>query len=123
LARLALLDHVGVLGESAGVKEKRDAVPTADGAHLAKIFQAHRLTAAAVVRHRDHTHRHVRRANLVDQPLQLAHVQIPLKGVPTARLCALVNDQVHGPGAGVLDVGSGCVEVVIVGDDLSRPAY
>ena len=39
------------------------------------------------------------------------------------QLGPLGDDQVHGLGAAVFDVGPGRVEVVVVGHDLARPAH
>ena len=49
LARLALADEPGVLGEAAGVEEQRHAVAVAERPHAAQVLQRDRLAAAGVV--------------------------------------------------------------------------
>ena len=59
VARLALVDEPGVLGEAAGVEEERQAVAVADLAHAAQVGHRDRLAAARVVGHGHEDDRHV----------------------------------------------------------------
>ncbi len=100
LARLALLDQVGVLGKAAGVEEQGDAVPLAERLDGVEVGQADRLAAAAVVGHGHHADGNPARLRLsAISRFQLGQVHVALERMPVARLGALGDDQVDGPGA------------------------
>jgi hypothetical protein len=121
LARLALADEPGVLGEAAGIEIERHAVAVAGRAHLAQVGQRHRLAAARVVGDGDEHAGHVAGA-LGEQRLEARDVHVALEGMLQRRVEALRDDQVDRLRAGGLDVGAGGVEVGVVRHDLARPA-
>jgi hypothetical protein len=120
LARLAELDEPGVLGEATGIEEERNAVAIADLSHGPQVCQRHGLAAARVVRDRDEHDRDVHA--LAEQGVERVDVHVALERVLGGRIGALGDDQIHGLGAGELDVRPGRVEVGVVGNDLARPA-
>ncbi len=120
LARLALADEPGVLGEPAGVEEEGQTEPVADGADAAQVLQRDRLAAAGVVGHGHEDDGHVLGAARLDERGQCGEVHVALEGVLQGRLATLRDDQVDRLGAGELDVGPGRVEMGVVGDRQAR---
>ena len=93
VARLALLDEPGVLGEAARVEEERQAVSVADRAHGAQVARGHRLAAARVVGDGDEHDRDVLGAALADEGVQRGDVHVALEGVDGRRVAALGDDR------------------------------
>ena len=122
LARLALADEPGVLGEAAGVEVERHAVAVADGAHGTQVLERDRLPAPGVVRDRDHHDRHVLGAPLRDEAVERLHVHVALERMLRRGVVALGDDEVDRLGARELDVRPGGVEMRVVGHDLARAA-
>ena len=121
LPRLARLDEPRVLREPAGIEEQRFAAAIAHLADRPQVCEAHRLPAARVVRDRDDDDRDIVAA-LGEQALERACVEIALERVDQRRVSTLLDHQVHRLSAGELHVGSGRVEVGVVGDHLAGAA-
>src|SRR5262245_18062947 len=122
LAGLALLNEVGVLREAAGVEEHRDAVALTEGLDFAKVCQADRLAAAAVVGHGNHANGNPGSADAFNQRGKLADIQVAFEWMPVLRLLPFGNHQVERDGAGMFDVGAGGVKVIIAGNELALAA-
>ena len=118
-ALLADLDEVRVLGEAAGVEEEGLAVAVAQLPHAAQVLERDRLPAAGVVGDRHHHERHAL-AVCLQRPLEGGEVDVALEGVDLRRHPALGDDEVARLRLLDLHVGPRRVEVVVVGDDLSR---
>jgi len=95
-------------------------VPVADGADLSQVVEARRLAAVAIAGDGGHHQRNILRTNLLDERFQPGRVEIAFEGMRRARVEGLRNGQIDGPGAGVLDVGPGGVEVCVAGNDFAR---
>ena len=96
---------------------------SADGPDLPQVRQAHRLAAAAVVRHRHHAERDALGPDLGDQRRRAcARSRLPLNGWRLRGCVPSSMTRSTAVGPGVLDVGPRGVEVVVAGDDLARPA-
>ena len=121
VARLALLDEPGVLGEAARVEEERQAVAVAHLAHGPQVGHRDRLAAHRVVGHGHEHDRDVLAPRSLDQPLQRVdvHVALERRASRAGRGPAMTVDRL---GASELDVGARGVEMGVVGDDLARAA-
>ena len=115
LSFLTQLDEPGILREAAGVDVERDAMLAAHRRHRARIGQRHRLPATRIVGDGKHAHRDLLAPYLGDELFQCRNVHVALERMPGLRLASLGNDQVHRLGAGELDVGTGGIEVGVVG--------
>ena len=119
LALLALADEPGVLGEAAGVQEKRYLMLVADGPHLVQVRQADRLATCRVVGDRDHHHGHVLAPASCDQIVERGGVEVALERMQACRVASLGDDEIDRLGTGELHVGPCRVEMGVVGHDLS----
>ena len=119
LARLALLDEVGVLGEAAGVEVHRRVVLGADVGDLAQVRERDGLAAARVVGDGHHDQRDALGAVLVERGAQPVDVHVALERVVAVHVGELGARQVERERAAELDVGACRVEVAVVGDDVA----
>ena len=113
LARLALADEPGVLGEATGVEEQRHTVAVAHRSHAAQVLERDGLAAAGVVRHGHEHHGDVRRPS-ARKASSRAEVHVALERVNRGGVESLGDHKVDGFGPGGLDVGPGGVEVGVV---------
>ncbi len=112
---LALFDEVGVFREATGVEDERHAVCVTQGLRAADVGHRDRLSAAGVVGHREHDHRHSVSFR-VQQRLQPIEINVAFERVLRVRNVPCLNDQVDRLGARRLDVGAGGVEVRVAGN-------
>ncbi len=122
LAFLAFVDEPSVLGETAGIEEQGEPVAIAHLTHGPEVGERHRLPPTGVVGHGDEHGRHVLGPALANEGVEGGDVHVALEGVDEARLAPLGDNQVHRLGAGELDVGSGGVEVGVVGHHVAGAA-
>ena len=78
-ARFTVLDEVCILGESAGVEKKRDAVVVAHLLDLVEVEQAYGLPAAGVVGDGHHAQGDPVGPDPINQRSQLLNIHIPFE--------------------------------------------
>ena len=122
LARLALLDEPGVLGEAAGVEEQRHAVAVADRAHRAQVLERDRLAAARVVGDGHEHDRDALGAALARAGASSAATSmLPLNGWQRRRVAALGDHEVDRLGAGASTLARVVSKWVLFGTTLPGP--
>ncbi|MBF8289998.1 MAG: hypothetical protein HW391_966 [Chloroflexi bacterium] len=120
VARLALLDEQGVLHHPGRVEQEPDAAQTTERTKLANVRHAHRLAAGHVDGARQ---RHVRdpgSAHLLDEPVELGEVHVPLEGMERLRVVRLIDDHVVERRPGQLLVQARGREVHVPGHVVAR---
>ncbi len=120
LARLALLDEVGVLDRAGRVEHHADAVPAADPPDRGDIGEADGLPPR-------HVHAALKadignpvRAEPYDDLFEFFEVHVALEGGLVSRVVGLIADYVHEPPAREFLMGAGGGEVHVPGDHVPR---
>src|SRR5215471_13555673 len=93
-----------------------------DRADLPNVREADRLAAAAVVRYRQHTDWDMATAVFLDELFELCRIQISFERMAASGIHTVINDQINGRRAGVLDIASRGVEVIVARDEVSSAA-
>ena len=100
VARLALLDEIGVLDRPRGVEHDAQPVPSASSRTVADVGHRDRLPAGHVHRGRDADIRDALAADPLDEVFQRLEIDVALEGMLAGRIVPFGNDHVDERAAG-----------------------